>query len=224
MITKCVGVVSQVTKFRRICQSYGPILSVRSQFQDAWSGDERSPEVRAIYEVVRTKVNDTKYGQYLSVLLPIATFLTLINAHGYSDRIEGARSLASDVTERGNEQHKWIGSRRKCLLGDEGMTDFCQDTSCELCYTTRLTLGNMRITATASSSRYVRMLSSALELLSNSLCSVSRSNLYSQNESPSGWKALLMSKVVIGRGYPLDADGTAPTELPNDYDSVSTVI
>ena len=223
MITKCVGVVSQLTKSRRIRQSYGPILSVKSQFQDAWSGNERSPEVRAIYEVVRTKVNDTKYGQYLSVLLPIATLLTLIDAHGYSDRIEGARSLASDVTERGNEQHKWIGSRRRCLLGDGGVTDFCQDTSCELCYTTKLSLGNMRITATASSSRYVPMLSSA-KLLSNSFCSVSRSNLYSHNESPSGWKALLMSKVVIGRGYPLDANGTAPTELPNDYDSVSTVL
>ena len=223
MITTCMRVVSQSTNFRHDCQSCRPILSVKSQFQDAWLGNERHPDVHAIYEVVRTRENDTKYKQYLSVLLPIVTFLASVNANWYSDRVEAARNFAAEGEERGNEQNRWIGPLRSCPLGDRGKTDFCPNTSCELCYIIQLTPGNMRITATASSSRSVRMVSSALKLLSNSLCSVSRAHLHSNNETIPGWKALLLSKVVVGRKCRANADGSTLTELPNGYDSVSAV-
>ena len=65
MITKCMGMVSKPTSFSRVCQSFRPILSVKEQFQDSWSGNGGFPDVRAIYEVVTTKENRAKYKQYL---------------------------------------------------------------------------------------------------------------------------------------------------------------
>ena len=49
-----------------------------------------------------------------------------------------------------------------------------------------------------------------------------RSNDYSRNEGiTSSWKALLLNKVVVGRGMKLTNDNTALTEPPPGYDSVS---
>ena len=34
---------------------------------------------------------------------------------------------------RGNENRRWHGTRRKCNIGDKGVTGFCTDSKCSLC-------------------------------------------------------------------------------------------
>ena len=70
------------------------------------------------------------------------------------------------------------------------------------------------------------MPSDALKLLSDSLLSVSRADLSSHNEKPSEWaKAMLLSKVVVGREKPIGTNGTAPPELSDSgFDSVSAIL
>ena len=48
-----------------------------------------------------------------------------------------------------------------------------------------------------------------------------RSNDYSRNDCTSNWKAILLSKVVVGRGYKLTGNQTSLTAPPAGYDSVS---
>jgi hypothetical protein len=50
-----------------------------------------------------------------------------------------------------------------------------------------------------------------------------RSNDYSRNVmvTPSPWKAILLNKVVVGKGYKMKSDNSSLTGPPPGYDSVS---
>ena len=50
-----------------------------------------------------------------------------------------------------------------------------------------------------------------------------RSDGYSCNDVPSTWKAMLLNRVVVGKGYKMTVDNTTLTEPPTGYDSVSIV-
>ena len=48
----------------------------------------------------------------------------------------------------------------------------------------------------------------------------SKSNDYSSNVKPSKQKAMLLNKVVVGKGYKMTQDNTTLTAPPQGYDSV----
>ena len=48
-----------------------------------------------------------------------------------------------------------------------------------------------------------------------------RSNDYSCNDTVSTWKALLLNKVVVGKGMKLTQDDPTLTQPPAGFDSVS---
>lgn len=48
-----------------------------------------------------------------------------------------------------------------------------------------------------------------------------RSNGYSRNDCTSNWKAMLLNKVVVGRGHKMTTNDTTLTKPPAGYDSVS---
>ena len=48
-----------------------------------------------------------------------------------------------------------------------------------------------------------------------------RSDRYSRNDCTSNWKAMLLNKVVVGKGYKMTVDNTTLTKPPAGYDSVS---
>lgn len=50
-----------------------------------------------------------------------------------------------------------------------------------------------------------------------------RSDRYSRNDCTSNWKAMLLNKVVVGRGYKMTVDNTTMTEPPAGYDSVRVI-
>ena len=50
-----------------------------------------------------------------------------------------------------------------------------------------------------------------------------RSDSYSRNECTSEWKAVLLNKVVVGRGCRLKVNNTTLTGPPAGYDSVSAI-
>ena len=50
-----------------------------------------------------------------------------------------------------------------------------------------------------------------------------RSDSYSHNDCASKWKAVLLNKVVVGRGYSLKVNDTTLTGPPAGYDSVSAI-
>jgi len=50
-----------------------------------------------------------------------------------------------------------------------------------------------------------------------------RSDRYSRNDYKSNWKAMLLNKVVVGKGYKMTVDNTSLTQPPAGYDSVSDI-
>ena len=76
------------------------------------------------------------------------------------------------------------------------------------------------IYTSSTSSKFVPYPSSSLGLPSNGF---GRSNGYSRNDCTSNWKAMLLNKVVVGKGYKMMVNNTTLTEPPAGYDSVNIV-
>ena len=135
----------------------------------------------------------------------------------------------------GNENRRWHGTRRKCNIGDRGVTTLCTNPRCSLCSVieSSFDVGFYRgatgwgrfgagIYTSSTSSKFVSVPDGiALDHASNIVVLSFRSNDYSRNESTSKWKALLLNKVVVGKGTKLSRDDPTLTQPPLGYDSVS---
>ena len=157
----------------------------------------------------------------------------LIDAPGYSNRVEAKRNFASKNQARGNEKRRWHGTTRKCRVGDKGVTTFCSNSSCALCCIMRSSFdllffakktGRGRFGAgiytSSTSSKFVPCSSVTVELPSNGF---DRADTYSKNDCTSNWKAMLLNNVVVGRGCKMTFDNATLTKPPAGYDSVSIV-
>jgi len=158
----------------------------------------------------------------------------LIDAGGFSDRVEAKHNFASQNKTRGNERRRWHGTTRKCRVGDKGVATLCSDPLCSLCCIMKSSFDlsfvakkmkwgmfGVGIYTSSTSSKFVPYPSSAFGLLSNGF---GRSNGYSRNDCTSTWKAMLLNKVVVGKGYKMITSNPALTEPPAGYDSVSVVV
>jgi len=167
--------------------------SVASQFQQKWMHNTQCPKIRAIYKIVVTRANVAKYEQYL-------------------DRVEAKGNFASQNKPRGNERRRWHGTTRKCKIGDKGVTKLCSNPSCSLCCIMKTSFD---ISFFAKKTNFGRF-GAGIYTSSTS----SKSDSYSRNNCTSNWKAILLNKVVVGRGYKMMVDNTTLTEPPAGYDSV----
>ena len=139
---------------------------------------------------------------------------------------------------RGNENRRWHGTKRKCRLGDPGHTTFCAEAGCSLCRIIKLSFdvkfyksgtgwgrfGHGIYTSSTSSKFVSPSIKRAIIYVSGVEVLTSRANDYSKNVGiTSGWKALLLNKVVVGNGKKLTRDLRSLVEPPPGYDSVSTL-
>ena len=151
----------------------------------------------------------------------------------FSDSVEGRGHFTAVNRPPGNENRRWHGTRRKCTLGDKGCTTFCSDIQCSLCCIVKTSFDlahfgkktswgrfGAGIYTSSTSSKFVSHFSVRQDL---SLMMVSRANDYSSTDSSSPLKAILLNKVVVGKGYKILHDNPAMTAPPSGYDSVSRV-
>jgi len=101
---------------------------------------------------------------------------------------------------------------RKCNIGDKGVKKLCLDPSCSLC---RIIENSFDLSFYVKKSSWGRF-GAGIYTSSTS----SKSNVYSRNGCVSSWKAMLLNKVVVGRGYKVTTNKTSLTEPPAGYDSV----
>ena len=149
--------------------------------------------------------------------------------------MEARGNFASVGKSRGNENRRWHGTRRKCNIGDKGITRLCADSRCSLCCIIKTSFDikfvrgatgwgrfGAGIYTSSTSSKFVSIPDGiALDHAPNIVVLSFRSNDYSRNESTSKWKALLLNKVVVGKGTKLSRDDPTLTQPPLGYDSVS---
>jgi hypothetical protein len=133
----------------------------------------------------------------------------------------------------GNENRRWHGTRRACNLGDKGHTQFCSSATCSLCSIIRnsfdLSLFGKKTgwgryvpsvirTSPGSNQMITRRFGKGLYTSSTS----SKSNDYSHNDCKSHLKAILLNKVVVGKGCKMLQDSTSLAAPPSGFDSVRT--
>jgi len=132
----------------------------------------------------------------------------------YLNKVESKGEFLAGGKSRGNENRRWHGTRRVCNIGDQGVTDFCDDSSCSLCCIIQTSFDISFFKGATGWGRFGRGIYTS--------STSSKSNDYSKNDDSlvSDWKALLLNKVVVGNGKKLFNDDTTLTEPPGVYDSV----
>ncbi|KAF8428873.1 ADP-ribosylation [Boletus edulis BED1] len=167
--------------------------SVADQFKVTWRHATPCPTVTRVYKVIGHPTSISKY-------------------EAYRTSVESRGKFAAAGRSSGNENRRWHGTTRECLLGDGGNTALCSSTSCSLCGIIRTSYSLNLFGKKTGWGRF----GAGIYTSSTS----SKSNDYSNNVKPSKQKAILLNKVVVGKGYKMTQDNTRLTAPPPGYDSV----
>ncbi|PPQ92599.1 hypothetical protein CVT25_007291 [Psilocybe cyanescens] len=168
--------------------------SVADQFKASWRHvGTVSPPVRRVYKILAPPTSLASYNAYRAA-------------------VESRGQFASSGRSEGNENRRWHGTRRVCNLGDKGHTQFCSASNCSLCCIIRTSYD---ISLWGKKTGWGRF-GKGIYTSSTS----SKSNDYSHNDCKSSLKAILLNKVVVGKGCKLLQDNTSLTAPPVGYDSV----
>ncbi|KAJ7472738.1 hypothetical protein FB451DRAFT_1469698 [Mycena latifolia] len=168
--------------------------SVADQFKASWRHSGTTcPPVRRIYKIVAPQAS-------------------LANYNAYQAKVENTGHFVASGRSAGNENRRWHGTRRECNLGDKGQTQFCASTTCSLCCIVK---SSFDISLWGTKTGWGRF-GKGIYTSSTS----SKSNDYSHNDCTSTLKAILLNKVIVGKGCKLTHDNTSLTAPPAGYDSV----
>lgn len=192
--TACeVSVMQSAPAVVEIAEENETFKSVAQQFKRSWRHTTACPKVRAIYKIVSSQQILDKYS-------------------AYRDSVEARGNFTAVNRPPGNENRRWHGTRRKCALGDKGCTTFCSDLQCSLCCIIRTSFDLAHFGKKTSWGRF----GPGIYTSSTS----SKANDYSSTDSTSPLKAILLNKVVVGKGYKIHHDNPSMTAPPSGYDSV----
>ncbi|KAI0790013.1 hypothetical protein C8Q75DRAFT_136034 [Abortiporus biennis] len=169
--------------------------SVEAQFKTSWRHlDKVCPSVKHIYKIIGEQASLDKYD-------------------AYRDAVEARGQFVKDGRAAGNENRRWHGTTRECRLGDKGHVHFCLSTSCSLCCIMKTSYDLGLWGKKTGWGRF----GAGIYTSSTS----SKANDYSQNiDSHTSLKAILLNKVVVGKGCKMTVDNTTLTSPPSGFDSV----
>lgn len=192
--TACeVSVMQRSPAIIEIVEENETFKSVSQQFKRSWRHTTTCPKVRSIYKIVSTQKILDKYD-------------------AYRDAVEARGHFTAVNRPPGNENRRWHGTRRRCTLGDKGCTTFCSDLQCSLCCIIRTSFDLAHFGKKTSWGRF----GPGIYTSSTS----SKANDYSSTDSSSPLKAILLNKVVVGKGYKILHDNPSMSAPPAGYDSV----
>ncbi|KAG8791390.1 hypothetical protein FRC16_000430, partial [Serendipita sp. 398] len=130
----------------------------------------------------------------------------------YRAKVEQEGNFVQRGRPEGNENRRFHGTTRQCTLGDPGNTQLCSNQTCGLCGIIRTSFDLKFYKGKTGWGRFgCGLYTSATS---------SKSESYTTNKTPSPYKAMLMAKVVVGRGYKMTQDDTTRTAAPAGYHSV----
>ncbi|CAK5269539.1 unnamed protein product [Mycena citricolor] len=169
--------------------------SVADQFKTSWRhSNKHVPPVKRIYKVVAPHSSMAAYKAYQAA-------------------VEKSGNFVATGRSAGNENRRWHGTRRECTLGDKGHSpQFCSSTTCSLCCIIK---SSFDISLWGTKTGWGRF-GKGIYTSSTS----SKSDDYSKNDCNSALKAILLNRVIVGKGCKLTHDNSSLTSAPAGYDSV----
>ncbi|EPS93929.1 hypothetical protein FOMPIDRAFT_1055537 [Fomitopsis schrenkii] len=110
----------------------------------------------------------------------------------------------------GNSRRRWHGTVRACTVGESpGKSALCNNTLCSLCNIIRT---SFRIPNHGGNLQWGKGIYTS--------ATSSKANLFAREQGGSGFKAMLLNDVVLGRVFKMSADNTTLTQPPMGYDAV----
>lgn len=181
------------TTLQRLSTTDEDYEDVKDQFVQKWLHDSPVPRITAIYRIRLPRVHTREY--------------TL-----YREYVEMKGQFTSRGLTKGNERRRFHGTRRNCTVGDHGSTTLCASKRCSLCCIMKYGFDLDKAGKTTGFLRFgYGIYTSATS---------SKSDSYSKNLVDSSRKALLLNKVVVGKGKKLYFGDSTLTSPPPGYDSV----
>ncbi|KAG1759309.1 ADP-ribosylation [Suillus occidentalis] len=174
-------------------QGHDTFKSVADQFKTSWRHQTPCPTVRRVHKVIASPASIAKYEAYRAA-------------------VEGRGNFVAAGRSAGNENRRWHGTTRECNLGDNGNCTLCSSQTCSLCCILRTSYNLNLFGKKTGWGRFGHGIYTS--------STSSKSNDYSTNVIPSRLKAILLNKVVVGKGYKMTQDNTSLTAPPTGYDSV----
>ncbi|KAJ3720500.1 hypothetical protein FB446DRAFT_323999 [Lentinula raphanica] len=167
---------------------------VAEQFKSSWRHvGTKCPTVKRVYKIVSTQSSLAAYNAYKAT-------------------VEARGQFVAAGRSAGNENRRWHGTKRECNFGDKGHTQFCGSHTCSLCCIVKTSFDLGLFGKKTGWGRFGKGIYTS--------STSSKSNDYSTNECRSPLKAILLNKVVVGKGCKLTQDNVSLTAPPLGYDSV----
>ncbi|KAF8343527.1 hypothetical protein F5887DRAFT_1075647 [Amanita rubescens] len=176
-------------------QGHSTFKSVADQFKSSWRHGSTCPPVKHVYKIMGSQTSLTAYNTYRNA-------------------VEVRGQFVATGRSAGNENRRWHGTTRECTLGDKGQTQFCSSPTCSLCCIVKSSFDLSLFGKKTGWGRFGKGIYTS--------STSSKSNDYSRNASScnSQLKAILLNKVVVGKGCKMLHDSTSMTAPPSGYDSV----
>ncbi|KAG2053355.1 ADP-ribosylation [Suillus hirtellus] len=174
-------------------QGHDTFKSVADQFKASWRHQTPCPTVRRVHKVISSPASIAKYEAYRAA-------------------VESRGNFVAAGRSAGNENRRWHGTTRECNLGDNGNCTLCPSQTCSLCCILKTSYNLNLFGKKTGWGRFGHGIYTS--------STSSKSNDYSTNVNPSMLKAILLNKVVVGKGHKMTQDNTSLTAPPAGYDSV----
>ncbi|KAG5642901.1 hypothetical protein DXG03_001908 [Asterophora parasitica] len=168
--------------------------SVEEQFKTSWRhSGKRCPSVKRVYKLVSEQASLDAYNAYLAT-------------------VEKRGQFVAAGRTPGNENRRWHGTRRECNIGDKGRTTLCTSTNCPMCCIIRTSYDLSKFGSKTGWGRFGKGIYTS--------STSSKSDDYASNDCGSKFTAILLNKVIVGKGYKMTQDSSSMTAPPPGYDSV----
>ncbi|PVF94288.1 ADP-ribosylation [Serendipita vermifera] len=112
----------------------------------------------------------------------------------------------------GNERRRFHGTRRECSVGNNGSTKLCSSPTCSLCCIMKRGFDLNKAGSATGFSRFGQGIYTS--------ATSSKANSYSTNSTMTPFKAVLLNKVVVGKGKKLYFGDSSLDGAPPGYDSI----
>lgn len=168
--------------------------SIEGQFKTSWRHTGKPcPNVRFIYKIIVQRASLASYNSYRA-------------------EVEARGQFEAAGLSAGNEHRRWHGTRRECNIGDKGHTTLCTSPDCPMCSIIQTSFDLSMFGSKTGWGRFGRGIYTS--------STSSKADDYASTDSSSKLTAILLNKVVVGKGYKMLSDDTSLAAPPSGFDSV----
>ncbi|CAG8658708.1 6602_t:CDS:2 [Ambispora leptoticha] len=185
---------------------------ISNQFIKSWKHAHKPlPDVTAIWKIYCSEAMNKRYNAYR-------------DAVEYQQKLAGKPFPKGDGMRRrtmtaGNEQRRFHGTKMNCFVGLLKTAILCSDNTCAICCIIREGY-KLKFVGTGEISLAFQRFGRGLYFSGTSSKSDDYNEKSLKNYNGFKYKAMLLNKVVVGKGFPQIVDDTNLVRPPNGYDSI----